>query len=541
MKKHYTLLLLMLCSIALTAQDEEISYLSGNFQNNTNFFMRDSVIGASNTPQYDYQFVGSETWLNLYYNRAGFDIGVRFDLYKNSNLPNPLNSRSFVGIGNAYLRKKVKKLDITVGHIYDQIGSGTIFRAFEERPLAIDNSLLGGRLIYDIGDNWQIKAFTGQQKGALDSEANRYPTTYQSIINGASVDGYWSPSDTSNLSIAPGFGIVNRTLDEQSMQLVRANISAGIPEDRFTPTYNTLAATFYNTLQYKKFSWFVEASYKTQEAVAVQESSVGYKNTDGTAIYTSLGYSTKGLGVTLQARRVDFFDWRTTPNETLNRGLITFMAPLSRANTYRLTARYNAAPQFLGEQGVLLDVTYSPSRKKSYSLTLNAIDNLDGETLYREGQIEAMFKGKRSKWKSTSGIQYQEYNQDLYEQKPGVPNVQSIVPFTEFIYRINRKNSFRVEAQYMFTEQDFGSWAFLLLEYNISPGWSFSVSDMYNSVPTKGREQKHFPTVFVGYNTGPHRFTLAYVKQVEGVVCTGGVCRFEPAFSGVRFSATSSF
>jgi hypothetical protein len=538
--KHYLLFLLLFISLSLTAQEEETSYLSGNFQNNTNFFMRDSTIGAANTPQYDYQFVGSESWMNLYYNRAGFDIGVRFDLYKNSNLPNPVNSRSLVGIGNAYARKKFNNLDITVGHIYDQIGTGTIFRAFEERPLAIDNSLLGARLIYDFGDNWRIKAFTGQQKGSLDSEG-KYPDTYKSVINGASVEGFWKYSDTSELTLAPGFGILNRTLDEQTMQLIRANIGAGVPDDRFTPSYNSLAATFFNTLQYKKISWYVEASYKTAEAIADAESSVGYVNKPGSVIYSSLGYSTKGLGVTLQGKRTDYFDFRVSPNETLNRGLITFIPPMTRTNTYRLTARYNAATQFLGEQSALLDISYAPSRKQSFTLTLSNITDLNGTLLYREGYLDATFKGKKNKWQSISGLQIQQYNQDLYEQKPGVPMVQTFVPFTEFIYRISRKHSFRAELQYMETHQDYGSWGFALFEYNISPGWSFSVSDMINTVPKKTDKVKHYPVIFVGYNTGPHRFTMAYVKQVEGVVCTGGVCRFEPAFSGVRFTATSSF
>ena len=35
--------------------------------------------------------------------------------------------------------------------------------------------------------------------------------------------------------------------------------------------------------------------------------------------------------------------------------------------------------------------------------------------------------------------------------------------------------------------------------------------------------------------------TLAYIKQVEGVNCSGGVCRLEPAFSGVRFTLTTNF
>jgi hypothetical protein len=541
MKSLFPLFAFFAMSTTLLFGQSEASYLSGNFQNNTNFFMRDSLIGAANTPQYDYQFVGSETWLNLYYNRAGFDIGVRFDVYKNSNLPNPLNSRSFVGIGNGYIRKKFERLDVTVGHIYDQIGTGTIFRAFEERPLAIDNSLLGARLIYKLSDDWQFKAFSGQQKNNLDTDSDRYPETYKSIINGASIEGFWSPSDSSALSFAPGIGVVNRTLDEQTMQLIRANMVSGLPEERFTPNYNTYAFTFFNNLQYKNFSWYLEASYKTPEAISDSASSVGYVNKAGSVVYSSFSYSTKGISVTLQGKRTDYFEFRTTPNETLNRGLVTFIPPMARANTYRLTARYNAATQFLGEQAVMLDLSYSPNRKQNYLLTVSNITDLDGNILYREAYLEAAFKGKKNKWNLTSGLQMQEYNQELYEQKPNVPNVRTVVPFVEFGYRISRTHSFRTELQYMQTEQDFGAWAFALFEYNISPSWSFSVSDMLNTVPTKYDKMKHYPTVFVAYNTGQHRFTAAYVKQVQGVVCTGGVCRLEPAFSGVRVSMTSSF
>ena len=37
------------------------------------------------------------------------------------------------------------------------------------------------------------------------------------------------------------------------------------------------------------------------------------------------------------------------------------------------------------------------------------------------------------------------------------------------------------------------------------------------------------------------RFTGGYIKQVEGVVCTGGVCRYEFVFSGVKLSINSTF
>jgi len=51
----------------------------------------------------------------------------------------------------------------------------------------------------------------------------------------------------------------------------------------------------------------------------------------------------------------------------------------------------------------------------------------------------------------------------------------------------------------------------------------------------------HYPNVFMAYTKDANRFTLQYVKQVDGINCTGGVCRYEPAFSGFKIGVTSSF
>lgn len=519
---------LLVSSSTLFAQKGSFS---GSFQTNNNFYQRDTAIGAANTPQYDNQLSGTDAWLNLNYSNWGFDLGLRFDLFLNSNLRNPQQSYTAQGIGNWFIRKKIKQLDITAGYLYDEIGSGIIFRAYEERPLAIDNALVGARLIYDITPDWKAKVMTGKQRNFFD--------LYEPVIKAASIEGFWTPSDTSKIQLVPGIGAVNRTLDDQSMSLVVSNIESQPPTERFVPDYNTYAFTLYNTLNYDKFSWYIEGAYKTAEAINVPN--VGLENRSGSVLYTSLSYATKGLGIIAQAKRTENFDLRTSPNETLNLGLINFLPPMARENTYTLTARYNANTQLLSEQAFQIEVNYSPSRKQSYMFNFANVTDLDGLLLYREAIGEATFKGKRNKWRSIIGLQFQNYNQEVYEQKPGVPLLETIIPYTEFIYKINRKNSFRIEAQYMVTEQDFGQWLYLLGEYNISPHWSFSLADMINTVPKKSDKVQHYPVVFIAYSRDAHRVTLSYVKQVEGIVCTGGVCRFEPAFSGAKFTVSSKF
>ncbi|MBK8109947.1 MAG: hypothetical protein IPK46_06225 [Saprospiraceae bacterium] len=48
-----------------------------------------------------------------------------------------------------------------------QVGSGIIYWAYEQRPLFIDNALLGASLKYQFSDAPYSWAFGGQQKNAL--------------------------------------------------------------------------------------------------------------------------------------------------------------------------------------------------------------------------------------------------------------------------------------------------------------------------------------------------------------------------------------
>ena len=116
----FVLLVSQILSAQTTTNPTEASSLSGSLQANGNFFIRDSAIGAANIPQYDRQLVGADAWLTLNYNRSGYDIGVRFDVYQNSQLLNPRESYSASGIGRFYVKKRVDKLLIYGGYIYDQ-------------------------------------------------------------------------------------------------------------------------------------------------------------------------------------------------------------------------------------------------------------------------------------------------------------------------------------------------------------------------------------------------------------------------------------
>lgn len=546
MKKHllHILALSLICLGHLSAQ-ENGGRISGNLQSNGNFFITDEKIGATGTPQYDNQKFGAESWLALNYSNWGFDMGIRFDMFNNSNLLNPTGSFTDEGIGRWYIHKEIHQFDLSGGYLYDQIGSGIIFRAYEERALMIDNALLGVKVGYKFNENWKIKAFTGRQK--------RQFNTYGSVVRGGSLEGFVKLDTVKNISIAPGFGAVARTLDEESVNRVVNEIATYAPQDSTGAQYNTYAMTLYNTLHIGNFSWYVEGAYKTKDVIynEFEEKVTGglgkLVNTDGYTAYTSFTYGGGGLGITLEGKYTKNFRFRTDPFQIGVQGQINFLPPMARQNTFRLPARFSPNTQELGEKGFQLDARYAINKNLSIGLNVSDIYLLDNVSLYREIAPEVTFKYKR-KWQLLAGLQVLQYNIAVYQGKDDY--VHAVTPYAEWLYKFTPRKSLRVEAQYLNTEDEFGSWAFALVELGMAPHWLIYVSDMYKiqhankenfPVEKTKFDGLHYPTLGIVYTFRANRFSLAYVKQVEGINCAGGICRYEPTFHGVRLQLSSSF
>jgi hypothetical protein len=247
--------------------------------------------------------------------------------------------------------------------------------------------------------------------------------------------------------------------------------------------------------------------------------------------------------------------------------MIAYLPSITRQNVYRLLARYNAFTQEFAEEGLQLDLTWKPKFLKKHQTQINfntslatPIGSFNGATVspinfeadsnryFREYYVEIQHKFTK-KFKAQLGYQLINYNQQLFEAKPGVPYVIANTIFGEATYKLSSKKSLRLEAQYLKTEEDLGSFLNGLLELNIAPHYSFSAGDMVNvkpgarNQPAAGKEFEliHYWNVFGAYTKKNTRLTGGYIKQVEGVNCAGGVCRVEPAFSGVRLTMTTNF
>lgn len=519
-------------------------YISGDLELRNDYYIKDTVIGASGTNHYDDLKSSVDGWLSLNYtnNDWGFRTGIRLDMFLNSRFHNPnQDAYTAIGVGRWFIEKEIKGLTITGGHFYDQFGSGLAFRAFENRFLGIDNAIFGVKAKYDFNKNWMAKAFAGVQKNRMG--------LYKKLIKGLNVEG--NIPIGSKVQMSPGVAMVNRTLDKETMTQIANAINGYALEDRFVPKYNTYVFSVYNRLDVGNWSWYAEGAYKTHEAVDV---GIGkpYEDKAGNAVFTSLTYTKKGFGITGQFKRIDNFQFRTAPEdkETILNGAINFIPPINRQNSLRLPARYQPAAQELDEMSASLDFTYSPLKKVTFNFSFSEIhkNKIDFkryalDNLYRELYLDAEWKISK-KVKTLIGFQFLQYNREFYEGPAGYPNdVQAYSPFLELTYKINRKMSLRTEVQYQMAKRDFGQWIYALVEFNLAPMFSISVSDMWNFAPgpNKLSKNEHYYSVYAAYTHGSHRFFASYVRQVEGIVCTGGVCRLEPAFNGFRFGLNTSF
>ncbi len=340
--------------------------------------------------------------------------------------------------------------------------------------------------------------------------------------------------------LTSGIGALNRTLDKGSMDVVVNTINAMPVDDRFVPQYNTYALNAYNSLTAGNFSWYVEGAYKTKEAI--NDYNGNLMNKAGNVLFSTVSYARKGFGISLMGKRTENFIMRTSTSQTeANSGMINWQPIIAQIRPQRLIARYMPASQDLSEMAFNGTINASPNEDMDFNASYTHINTLEGEKLYREALVEGNIRSI-PKTLIDIGVQYMEYNQDFYQFKPGVPLFKSWTPYTEITYSFTDLKSGKLQLQYMDTKQDYGSWLFVALEFSIASKISFAISDMYNIAPAKaGTDKKHYYNFFVAFTEGAHRLTLAYVKQVEGINCTGGVCRYEPAFNGLKLGLTSSF
>lgn len=200
MKKIFLLAALTVASSAFAQTDSTSNKVtvSGSIQS-------DMLVPTGKQADGSNEDFRNNTYADLNLQSKYIDAGVRFE-YLEHPLPGYENDFKGWGVPFFYIKGKLKNAELTLGNIYDQFGSGFVFRTYEERSLGIDNSILGGRLV--------LKPFRGVRFKALSGKQRRYWAHNNSWVSGAdlelSLDQWFKGMEESGTFLTLGGSWVNK-------------------------------------------------------------------------------------------------------------------------------------------------------------------------------------------------------------------------------------------------------------------------------------------------------------------------------------------
>lgn len=557
MKRILLVLTALVAALTASAQiqfGEKGGYMTIGLESNNILYVNDAKLGTT----YPSKF-GSNDYLKLDYVNGRFSVGVQGEAYLPAlqgydDLRNNGFDKPKVMLASKYIQWQDANYSVMVGDVYDQFGNGLIFRSFEDRQLGINNSIEGGRVTATFGNIVSVKALFGRPR--LYSSANGYSRGWigsqyaRSTVGGADLSVSLSDiigSEELMMSIEGSY--VNRR-ERLDRELNGMNYGTDyFPYFELTsPDLNMYSARL--NLDYKGFTLRGEYAGKGKD---ISSGAVLGKAAKGSAVLAELGYNVGGLSVSAQVRRLEMMG---TPlslygNLGVMGNTLNYLPALTRQHTYMLAALNPCQMNAEGELAVQADVYYTLRSKQSrqrywnfhanYSTayTLKAYQTASGkrELLWSDVNVDVERQWNKQ-WKTTLMFSRQEWNTS-HGQGPALPSTTfaSNIFVGDVMYKINKKFSLRMEAQYLLSNDYEGDWVAGLVEFNVAPHWSVFFSDMYNL----GTTRTNYYNGGLSFTHNRTRVQVSYGRNRAGYVCSGGVCRYQPAYTGVNLMLTTSF
>ncbi|MBR2050220.1 MAG: hypothetical protein IJ957_05905 [Rikenellaceae bacterium] len=557
MKRILLVLTALVAALTASAQiqfGEKGGYMTIGLESNNILYVDDAKLGTT----YPSKF-GSNDYLKLDYVNGRFSVGVQGEAYLPAlqgydDLRNNGFDKPKVMLASKYIQWQDANYSVMVGDVYDQFGNGLIFRSFEDRQLGINNSIEGGRVTATFGNIVSVKALFGRPR--LYSSANGYSRGWigsqyaRSTVGGADLSVSLSDiigSEELMMSIEGSY--VNRR-ERLDRELNGMNYGTDyFPYFELTsPDLNMYSARL--NLDYKGFTLRGEYAGKGKD---ISSGAVLGKAAKGSALLAELGYNVGGLSVSAQVRRLEMMG---TPlslygNLGVMGNTLNYLPALTRQHTYMLAALNPCQMNAEGELAVQADVYYTLRSKQSrqrywnfhanYSTayTLKSYQTASGkrELLWSDVNVDVERQWNKQ-WKSTLMFSRQEWNTS-HGQGPALPSTTYVsnIFVGDVMYKINKKFSLRMEAQYLLSNDYEDDWVAGLVEFNVAPHWSVFFSDMYNLGTTK----TNYYNGGLSFTHNRTRVQVSYGRNRAGYVCSGGVCRYQPAYTGVNLMLTTSF
>jgi hypothetical protein len=472
-------------------------------------------IGVSNQLEYSYDVSKKirvfENWFNADYRRDFFSAGLRLDIFQ-PNDPDPSISRGkerFAGIDYKYLKVEFgdynESLEITAGNYYALLGRGMILRSYEERNIRIDNNLLGLRIKGTYND-FVLTALSGSTENNLAERKD--------ILHAVDVE-------------YRGLDIINPGL----------TYALNIPDEETNAVTSMASARLETSLW--NFDLYSEYGVKLNETI--QNAQLGGDNIAGRGFYGNLSFYYDVFSITGEYKYYDNFGFGNSDETT------SYNQPpaLRKEYTYLLLNRHPFPLNQANEKGYHFDLNYNLSEKTYFNAAYGRTSSQAPGTYFqrilgtsssqRILQEEAFIMGNHYWSRNFSSIAAFGYNTEAQS------HTRSYTPIIENKFYFGDVNTIRIIFEHQQTTVNTTNEKYyddaLTVEYLRSPLFSMAaVIEMKTSEPVREHMVRKFWSMLqFGYRFGNHTdITLLIGSRQAGVICIGGVCRYEPEFSGIE-------
>ncbi len=514
--------------MVVNSQDtrSETGKFSASLESNSICYFNDAGLGVTD-PEDKF---GSNSYLKMDYVKGRISAGLQIEGYMPAlygfEMGQQPDSRKLF-LASKYIRWENDMFSFHVGDIYDQMGNGLIFRTYEDRNLGFNNSLEGFQTSMNLNNWFTVKGTVGRPR--------LYTSYADSWVRGATAAVYLNEIfgwDGILLGLEGNF--LNRYESLENGGLVDF---ASLGMESGSMNSCSAALNFaWNGLTFK-----AEYAAKSKDLYSVNATSAH----KGAAIYSEATYGTGRFSAAAHFRILDHMGTMSSLYGNGTGNSLSYLPALTRQYHYMLANLNPYQVNTRGEWAMQLDLFYTvrKSRNQYWIFRANAssattIDgtqtdngskrllwldvNADAECHWMK-QLKTTFLYSRQQWSPSHGFQEGTYTSNIF-----VVDAQ---------YKINSRNTVRGEVQYLQSKDYERDWIAGLAEYTFAPSWSVYATEMYNLGETK----KHYYTAGVSWSKGKTRIQLSYGRNRAGYICSGGVCRYSPAYTGVNLLLTSVF
>lgn len=538
MKKLALILTLVAASAQWAlAQSDNKGYLVGSYESNTIVYAEDAVTNAQRP---DGNFA-SNNYLKADYYNGNFSAGVQLEAYQPALIGYPSNLEG-ARLTNYYMQWSDGAFDVTAGTFYDQFGSGLLFRTYEDRTLGVNTAMMGARVAYRYKNIASLKALWGAPRLGMEPFE-------KTQVRG--VDGSLSLSSLVGLSGA-NLSLEGSLLNRYEPININAEESGASPS-----TIGWSARMNFESGGFIAKAEWVDGGDKihTNPNYIIDNKTNVVKRANAQLL--ELSYSGGGLGINLTGRRMEWMESKVSYGSSETNNALNYLPALCAQYSYAITNLNPYIPQpgttvgghvNSGEIGGQLDIYYNFKRGTALGGKRGMKVNLNFSTYYNLAE-EGSWMPKTLLWRNINvGVEKQLsrkfkmqllYAMQEYNHSHGVGKGTwlSNIVVADLLYKFTPTFSTRAELAYLVTFEDKKDWMSALLEVNFAPSWSLFVSDMFNH----GSTGIHYYNAGFSYTEGRTRVALSYGRNRAGMVCSGGVCRLMPAYTGGNLTISTSF